>query len=90
MFLCVMVDYQTIVSWALERAASPSTIEGDEHSCPLLFDFRPISPGMVAVGWDRLFEQFERYDLAFVFPYAARDSEREVLTSLSSARPSPT
>ncbi len=90
MFLCVMVDHQTIVSWAFDRAASPSTIEGDEHPCPLLFDFRPLSPSMVAVGWDRLFEQFERYYRAFVFPYAAPDSERGVLTSLSSARPSPT
>ena len=36
---------------------------------------RPPSRGMVAIGWDRFFEQFERYDLAFVFPYAAPNGE---------------
>jgi hypothetical protein len=76
--LCVTIDHPTIVSWAFDRGASPSTFEGDERPWPLLFDFGPPSPRMVAIGWDRFFEQFERYNLAFVFPYAAPDNERDV------------
>ncbi|HLH95637.1 MAG TPA: hypothetical protein VKW08_11040 [Xanthobacteraceae bacterium] len=74
MLFCVTIDHLTIVSWAFDRGASPSTIEGDDHPWPLLFDFRPPSPGMVTIGWQRFFEQFEGDDLAFIFPYAAPDS----------------
>jgi hypothetical protein len=78
MRLYITIDHSTIVAWALEHGASPSTIEGDGRSWPLLFDFHPPSPGIVVIGWDSFFEEFEQSDLAFVYPEAPPSGRLDV------------
>lgn len=70
-------DRSLIEQWARPRGASPATGEGTSSGAPSTFSvndgdagirfnfpghamFRPIS-------WDEWFDNFERYDLAFVF-----------------------
>jgi hypothetical protein len=66
--LHLTIDHETIVAWASRRNARPATLEGDEqHSWPLFFDFGTLAPGLVDIGWDRFFAEFERADLAFVY-----------------------
>jgi hypothetical protein len=73
--LYVTIDHSVIVSWAQRRGARPSTFEGDEHKWPLLFDFGPEAPGLIEIGWDKFFAEFERADLAFTYLDAAPNGE---------------
>ena len=73
--LYITIDHATIVSWAQRRGARPSTFEGDEHPWPLFFDFGPIAPGQVEIGWGKFFAEFERADLAFAYRDVAPNGE---------------
>jgi hypothetical protein len=69
------VDHATIISCAQRRGARPSTFEGDEHSGLPLFEFGPDAPGLIEIGWDRFFQEFERADLAFTYLDAAPNGQ---------------
>lgn len=76
--LYVTIDHETIVAWAEHRGARPRTFEGDDHPWPLLFQWGPASPGVIAPSWDRFFDEFERANLAFVYRDAAPDGEPDI------------
>jgi hypothetical protein len=74
--LYVTIDHSTIVDWAQRHGASPSTLDGDEHPWPLLFEFGPsLPPDVIAISWDRFFAQFERDELALAFFDVAPDGK---------------
>src|SRR5262249_53432191 len=77
---CMTIDHVLIRAWAGRRDARPATNEGDERPWPLFFAFGPPSPGVVEIGWDRFFHEFERASLAFVYP--ALDEEGDELDDM--------
>jgi hypothetical protein len=73
--LHVTIDHGLIIAWARRHGARPSTFEGDERPWPLFFDFGAANSGLVEIGWDKFFAEFERADLAFLYRDAGPDGK---------------
>jgi len=63
----ITIDHEVIRQWAARTGARPATVEGDERAWPLYLDTGPPGTGVVEIGWDRFFGEFERAELAFIY-----------------------
>jgi hypothetical protein len=77
--LHVTIDHDVIRSWAERRAARPAMPLGDDRPWPLKFDFGPPDAGVREIDWERLFAEFERANLAFVYRDAAPNGQLDDL-----------
>jgi hypothetical protein len=73
--LQITIDHAVITAWAQRRGARPYTMEGHDHPWPLYFELGEVSPGLVEIDWETFFEEFERAQLAFVYPVTGPDRE---------------
>ena len=71
--LCLTIDHDLIKSWARRRAARPSRPLDEDRPWPLLFELGAPAAGVVEIGWDEFFEEFERANLVFSYREAAPD-----------------
>ena len=71
--LWLTIDHDLIRSWAQRRAARPSRPLDEDRPSPLLFALGAPSAGVVEIGWDEFFDEFERANLVFSYRDAAPD-----------------
>jgi len=71
--LWLTIDHDLIKSWARRRAARPSRPLDEDRPWPLLFELGAPAAGVVEIGWDEFFEEFERANLVFSYREAAPD-----------------
>jgi hypothetical protein len=71
--LWLTIDHDLIKSWAQRRAARPSRPLDEDRPWPLLFELGPPAAGVVEIGWDEFFDEFERANLVFSYRDAAPD-----------------
>ena len=66
----VTTDHNSIRQWAEERGAAPATVKGtkgDGEPGILRLDFQPRDEGLEPIGWDDVFDKFDKEDLAFLY-----------------------
>jgi hypothetical protein len=71
--LWLTIDHDLIKSWAQRRAARPSRPLDEDRPWPLLFELGRPAAGVVEIGWDEFFEEFERANLVFSYRDEAPD-----------------
>ena len=71
----VTIDHDVIRSWAERRGARPARSDGEGRPSPLTFDIGPPKAGVVDIGWEEFFAEFEVANLAFIYRDAAPGGE---------------
>jgi hypothetical protein len=69
-------DRETIRRWAMEREATPATVEGTKHGDRLgvlRLDFPGDGGRLIKVSWDEWFDTFDDRGLEFVYQEQKRD-----------------
>ena len=71
--LWLTIDHDLIKSWARRRAARPARPLDEDRPAPLLFELGSPGTGIVEIGWEEFFAEFERANLVFSYREAAPD-----------------
>jgi hypothetical protein len=71
--LCITIEHERIRAWAERLGARPAMPAPENRSYPFVFTIGPLEPGLNVVTWDKLFSEFDRANVAFVYSEAALD-----------------
>lgn len=66
--LCITTEHNRICAWAQRFGARPVMQTPENRSYPLALTIGPPGPGLIEVAWDVFLTEFDRANVAFVYP----------------------
>ena len=75
--LCITTEHDRIYAWAKRFDARPVMHTPENRSYPLAFTIGPPGPGLIEATWDEFLAEFDRANVAFVYPEVVSDWSRD-------------